>query len=236
MIRIADLLTAFANSLEDHNNEAMLLAEYDDKCLEIVAKACVTAAEVLKKAAQEVDVIEPVEESKLTPDSLNDIAALASSFDKSDDPELQRTASVLDEILLTIAAPKNYIAEKKAEKEKELQVLKDKYLDVKNCHDEQIKKSEIEKAIDNSDMTKEYRVMEAPLSTRHCPDHNGVSISRVSENVYQCPLDKKTYDFANGYSLYDGTKVPAGDISLQTDIMNEVGESVFDTRESRIGK
>lgn len=236
MIRIAELLNALASSLEDHNNEVILLAEYDDKCLDIVAKACVSAANCLKKAAVEVDAIEPQEESKLTESSLNDIAALSASFDQSGDPELQRTASVLDELLLTIAAPKGYVAEKKAEKEKQLQSIKDKYLDVKNNHDQQIKKSEIEKAIDDSDMTKEYRVLEAPLSTRHCPDHNGVSINRVSENVYQCPLDKKSYDFINGYSLYDGTKVPGTDVALQSDFTREIGESIFDSRESRMSK
>lgn len=58
-MRVAKLLTAIANWLESPQNEALLLAEYDDECLEKVAEACAGAALVLRAGAFEADQIEP---------------------------------------------------------------------------------------------------------------------------------------------------------------------------------
>jgi hypothetical protein len=57
-MRTAELLNAMAAWLESSNNEAMLLAEADEKCMQVVAESCVLAAALLKKAADEVDILE----------------------------------------------------------------------------------------------------------------------------------------------------------------------------------
>src|SRR5574338_667859 len=102
-MRTAELLNAMAAWLESPNNEAILLAEADDKCMQVVAESCVLAAALLKKAADEVDVLEPPSESAINAQSIEETAALAQALDESGDPQLQRVASVLDELLLTIA-------------------------------------------------------------------------------------------------------------------------------------
>lgn len=60
------------------------------------------------------------------------------------------------------------------------------------------------------------QLRDCALSTRYCPDHRGVQASRVSEHVYQCPIDGKTYDYEFGYVNYDGQIVPGGSVAAQT--------------------
>jgi hypothetical protein len=233
-MRIAEMLQAIANWLESPNNEAILLAEYDDACLQVVAESCVEAASALRKAADKVETIEPAEESKLTPEAIEDLATLATAFDESGDPELQKQASVIDELLLTIAAPPGLIADKKAAEEKKIDDLKRKYEEPRKSLEELNKIVESEKAIANSNMTKDYRVLEAPLNTRYCPDHAGVQIARIGEQLWQCELDKKTYNFATGFELANGSKVPGGDVSNQSQVNENLSQNVFDTREGRL--
>ena len=126
-MRIAELLLSIASWLESPNNEAILLAEYDENCLEVVAGSCVEAANALKKAAATVENIEPAEESKITPDSIESLAELASALDGTNDPELQKQASVIDELLLTIASPPNAVSDKLAATNDRLEELKKKY-------------------------------------------------------------------------------------------------------------
>ena len=113
-MRIAEMLTTIAAWLESPNNEAMLLAEADEHCMQVVAESCVLAAELLKRAADEVDAVEPPAESVITPQAIEETAALAAALDSTNDPQLKKMASVLDELLLTIAAPPGAVAEKKA--------------------------------------------------------------------------------------------------------------------------
>lgn len=62
-----------------------------------------------------------------------------------------------------------------------------------------------------------------PLSTRYCPDHVGVQAFRVNEHTYQCPIDGRVYDYANGYTDYSGQKVPGGNIANQTPVSEPFG-------------
>jgi hypothetical protein len=234
-MRISELLTSIASWLESPNNEALLLAEYDEQCLKVVAESCVVAASALKKAAQEVDCIEPPEDSTITPESIEGIAALAAALDASGDPELIKQASVLDELLLTIAAPPNALNDKKAAEEKKIDDIKKKYHSANEELDKTNKIADSIKAIDKSNMTKDYRVLEAPLSTRYCPDHSGVQISRIGEHHWQCELDKKTYNFETGFELNNGSRVPGGDVANQTQGISEETNAIFDTREGRLG-
>lgn len=234
-MRISELLNAMASWLESPNNEALLLAEADEKCMQVVAESCVLAAALLKKAADEVDVIEPPAASSITPESIEETAALAQALDESGDPQLKRVANVLDELLLTIAAPPNAYAERKDLVDSRADEIRKKYEDPrKELHKvNHIERSE--KAIEGSGFTKEYKILEAPLSSRYCPDHPGAQIARVGEHVWQCELDKKTYNFETGFELANGSKVPGGDVSQQTSGLETPFHAIFDTREGRLG-
>jgi hypothetical protein len=234
-MRTAELLNAMAAWLESPNNEAMLLAEADDKCMQVVAESCVLAAELLRKAADEVDVLEPATESVITPESIAETAALATALDQSGDPQLQKMASVLDELLLTIAAPPGALADKRAADYKRVEELRKKYQGNREKLNEYNKIADSEKAIEKSNFTKDYKILEAPLSTRYCPDHPGAQIARVGEHVYQCELDKKTYNFETGFELNNGSKVPGGDVAQQTQGLDIPFHAIFDTREGRLG-
>src|ERR1041385_1464544 len=102
-MRIAEMLQAIASWLESPNNEALLLSEYHEESMNIVANNCILAAALLKNAAEQVSEIEPPVESNITNDSIENTAALAAALDASGDPELMKQASVLDELLLSIA-------------------------------------------------------------------------------------------------------------------------------------
>ena len=232
-MRTAELLNAMAAWLASPNNEAMLLAEADEKCMQVVAESCVLAAELLRKAADEVDVLEPPTESLITPESIAETAALATALDESGDPQLQKMASVLDELLLTVAAPP--VAERRAAANDRAEELRKKYQGTREQLREYNKIADVEKAIDKSNMTKDYRILESPLSTRYCPDHPGAQIARVGEHVYQCELDKKTYNFETGFELNNGSKVPGGDVAQQTQGLDIPFHAIFDTREGRLG-
>ena len=234
-MRTAELLNAMAAWLESPNNEAMLLAEADAKCMQVVAESCVLAAALLKKAADEVDTLEPPTESVITPQSIEETAALAQALDESNDPQLKRVASVLDELLLTIAAPPNAYAERKDLVDSRADEIKKKYEDPRKELHKVNHIGRSEKAIESSGFTKEYKILEAPLSSRYCPDHPGAQIARVGEHMWQCELDKKTYNFETGFELANGSKVPGGDVSQQTDGLDTPFHAIFDTREGRLG-
>jgi hypothetical protein len=234
-MRTADMLHAIASWLESPNNEALLLAEQDGKCMKIVAESCVLAAALLKNAAAEVDTLEPPEPSKITPEAVEEIASLAAVFDASGDPQLKKQAGVLDELLLSIAAPPNAFNNRKDAVEARMETLVKKYQDPRKDLYDTNKLAEVEKGIQNSGMTKEYRVLEAALSTRTCPDHPGAQIARVGEHTWQCDLDKKIYNYDTGFTLANGAKVPGGDVANQTQHLSEPAHAIFDSREGRLG-
>lgn len=74
---------------------------------------------------------------------------------------------------------------------------------------------------------------EGSLSTRYCPDHRGVQAIRVGENIYQCPIDGKIYDYQSGYVNYEGQKVPGGSVAAQTPQTSNYGGipmRIYDSR------
>jgi hypothetical protein len=234
-MRIAEMLNAMAAWLESPTNEALLLAEEHEECMKVVAESCVLAAALLKQAAEEVETIEPPEPSRITEESIGEIAALAAALDSSGDPKLQKQASVLDELLLTIAAPPSALADKKAADDYRIEELRKKYEGPRKELHALDKVSDSIKAIDKSGLTKEYKILEAPLSSRYCPDHPGAQIARIGEHFWQCELDKKTYNFETGFDLQNGDHVPGGDVAQQTQGLSTPFHAIFDTREGRLG-
>jgi len=233
-MRISEMLTAIASWLENPDNEAILLSEYDDASMEITTKACIEAAAALRKGAHQVEAAEPHQDSSLTPESIEEIAEIANAFDQSEDSNLKRTASVLDEILLTIGSNPSALKNMKIAEEERIDALKKKYEELKKEPEAQ-KIADAAKAIQSSPYHEKSRIMEHPLSTRYCPDHAGVPVIRVGDALWQCSLDKKIYDYANGYTDLKGNKIPGGDVGNQGGVDMSDAHSAFDTREGRLG-
>lgn len=241
---IDELKKCAANLHSDH--PAMIAAEKtgNDIVLGIVSEALTVASTALNDA---VDVLNGVtsewDDEEFTEETLGEIAALASKFDSSGNSLLMKQASVLDQILLTIAAPKGAKEEFLKTQDAEIEKLRAKFREesLHSCYskakeesDKDIKVAEMAKAIDKG--VKEYRPMEAPLSTRTCPDHPGAQVMRIADSVYQCDLDKQIYNYQSGFTTMRGNQVPGGDVSGQTQSANdrEVARTIFDTRESRL--
>lgn len=233
-MKISEVLTAIATWLESSENEAVIAATDDDDCLATVATYCIEAADILKQAAVEVQLIEPKEPSILNEEGIDSLGSLADALESSGDPELIKQAALIDELLITISAPKNSVTNKKSAEEKKIKELADKFQNVNKELAELNSTSDIAKDIEP--VIKNYKNLEAPLSTRYCPDHPGVNLYKEEDNVWVCELDKKKYDFASGFNLMDGSKVSGGDVSNQTEYHTSSNFTQFDTRESRQNK
>lgn len=82
-------------------------------------------------------------------------------------------------------------------------------------------------------------VGELALSTRYCPDHNGVQAIRISERTYQCPIDGKVYNYETGFTNYKGQKIPGGNVSAQTQTTSDYGGIpmvIYDNRHSVLNR
>jgi hypothetical protein len=231
-MKLSEKLLIVASWLEDSENDLLVNAEFDDNCLSVVASALVKAADALKDGAEEVSKVEP---NGLSSEQLDEIAAVAEAFDESEDDLLRKQASVLDEILLTLAAPRGSSSAYRRMEDDRIEQLKKKYKDVKPYQDELNKVSDSIKAIESSPYYKQYRPLEAPLSSRYCPDHPGALIARVGEHTWQCVLDKKVYNYDSGFKTLQGNTVPGGTVEEQTPTHMEESHTVFDTRESKLG-
>jgi hypothetical protein len=53
------------------------------------------------------------------------------------------------------------------------------------------------------------------VQTRHCPDHPGTQVARIGPKSYQCPIDNKVYNYAEGFTKENGEQVSGGGVGLQ---------------------
>lgn len=236
-MKLSDKILVIANWLENSNNELLQQADKDEKCLDIVACAFINASTSLRKAAGEIEDIQPEEPvSQITPEALEEMAAVAEAFDASGDELLMKQASVLDEILLNFSAPKDWVFSYKKAEDDKLEELKKKYKEVREHQRETDKVAEAEKAIKAAPMAKQYRPLQHELQTRTCPDHAGAQMARIGENRFQCSLDHKIYDYKEGYTMLSGDKVPPGAVENQSQVIQNTGSGqIFDSRPERMG-
>jgi len=202
-MRIAEMLKTIATWLSDPNNEALLLAEENEECLKVTAEGCLKAAGELYKAAEMVDALEPKAPSKLDSEALDHISEIATAFDQSGDDALKKSASVLDELLLTIAADPNVLKNSKSREEYRLEELKRKYDQNRKDLAEGNKIAESEKAIEKSKMTEPIKseVGAGILSARTCVKHPGAQLQRIGEHTWQCDLDKEILEWPDNVAL-----------------------------------
>ena len=226
-MKTSEFLITLANWLENNDNPALILSENNIEELAVAAAALVEAGMILKNASKDLEQLEVEKEKNIITAQIEELSLLAEALYEDGDSELVKQAEMIDDLLFTFA--KADISDKEYS-EARLEELRKKYEETKNIQNKVNKVSENTKKIEQSPYYKEYRLHEAPLKTRYCPDHAGVSLARVADETYQCPLDHRTYDFSKGYEKLNGEKVPGGDVSYQTKTYTQIGTSVFDNR------
>lgn len=223
MIELYNKLEKLASSLNEEN-ELLILAEDNQEATDVIANMIIKVQAAVNEAKEKV---KPSDD--LSIDDLKVIAEFASELDSDESPEMQKIASVLDQILLTLAVPEGAEEAKKQAEAKNIEKIKSEIKDKYNVH-----KANTALAKEIANTIKKYKPMEHPLSTRTCPDHPGIGIARVAEDTYQCSLDKKVYNYKEGFTLYSGSKVPGTDAANQTHMLDNYIDNVsFATREKR---
>lgn len=237
-------LRVLARKLEKSSDDLLVSAsKKNPEVFQKVATAIAAASTLLEGVADDMDNHASFE---ITPQQLDEIAALASAFDESEDLLLKKQASVLDELLLSIAAPKNAVAAARKVTEDEINRLRTERRKTtgEECYEEPRKRlSTMEnaqaqaKAVEQQ--VKRYVPMEAPLQTRYPPDRPGGQMTRITDHVYQDVVTGIIYDYKAGYKTQKGNEVPGGSVENQTHDLGDVrdqGMSLFETRESLMGR
>ena len=237
-------LRVLARKLEKSSDDLLVSAsKKNPDVFQKVATAIVAASTLLEGVADDMDNHASFE---ITPQQLDEIAALASAFDESGDPLLKKQASVLDELLLSIAAPKNAVAAARKVTEDEINRLRaerrkttgEEYYDEPRKRLSTMESAQAQaKAVEQQ--VKRYVPMEAPLQTRYPPDRPGGQMTRITDHVYQDIVTGIIYDYKAGYKTQKGNEVPGGSVENQTHDLGDIrdqGMSLFETRESLMGR
>jgi len=249
MSELKNILTRVADVLLQENSELTVWAEENgnDELLSyatlVQAKAAKAIQEVIKLADVKMNFDLAVEADSVHPKDIEELAEVAAQFDASDDPFLQKQAAVIDQLLINFAQ-KGLRSMAESDDDKELAKLRAEYRakasekcykGPKEIHEKDIRAAEAIKAI--KDQIKEYRPMETALSTRYCPDHPGNQVRRIADYTYQCGLDKKIYNYQEGFTTEKGNKVPGSAVSRQTQHLGgrALEEMHFATRQARLG-
>lgn len=240
---VKEKLNQCANKIDFSSNHPALLAAEETKSdlvLKVVATALAEADTAIQSALDSLDTLTEKSASFLTEEDIDDLADLLASYDDSEDPSLKKKANVLEQLLINFAQKGELERAKQAQQE-ELERLREKYKNVghelsyeqEKEREEQIK-SDAAKAI--KDQLERTRPLEAPLNTRYCPDHNGTSVVRIGEGIVQCPLDKKIYNYREGYTTVEGDQVPGGTVSRQTQNLGDrrLEQTNFSTRDGKL--
>jgi len=229
-----DLLKSTAAWLESPNNEVFGLLEFDENSLAIAARASIIAAEVIKKAAIDIQLVSGVKDtnkySKDMIDAMSDLAALANEFDISGDDNLVKKAGVLDEILVTMASGVEAQKEFQNKFDKKIAEIKEKSKRIKE--DEKAKSgvkltATESKGDQKKNDRRECRPLEESLSTRYCRKCTGL-LARLREDLWYCVDCSQQVNFKEGYTTAKGNKVPGSSVENQTaDLANPTIDVMF---------
>ncbi len=157
----------------------------------------------------------------------------------------QKLARVADELDKTGARKEADLIDDFLEKhaKKDLETEQDKCYDSKHHHSllvrEPKKKQERANEGGEEHSVKTYKQTNTKsLSTRYCPDHIGVTLARVGDSSYQCPLDGQVYNWEIGWKDQDGVQHPGGSVAAQTPDSTgyEAPHRLFDSRDSVINR
>jgi hypothetical protein len=220
--------------------DEILEKNQDSPRFQQLVEAVAATSLALEKRAEEAEE-QPLDFDEV---QLEEIAALAQSFDESEDPFLQKQASVLDELLLTLAAPKNAVAQARKADEDEINALREKYRRSRGeeCYsfpkESLDKQNQVKETAAAVDKVKRFAPLEAPLSTRYAPDYPGNMMTRINDHVYQDPMTGKIYDYKAGYRTNKGNEVPGTAVENQIPDLGTAQQShtMFSTRESMMSR
>lgn len=229
-MQTSDKIRVIAEWLENAENE--IFQETNEQDLERVAEAFVSAASMLQKVASEIQVAE--DDHGFSPETLDEIAAIAEAYDESNDEDLQKQASVFDDLLVSIAAPRDFIFDFDKAREVREDAVKKKYEAIAEEERAHRQTDEALEALSKSEVMKERPMRIYPALSRHCMEHPGEMLARVGDDVYQCPLDGKMFNYMEGFTLVDGTKIPPQSVKFQTPELQDETYQIFDSREDRI--
>lgn len=241
-MNIVDKLRKLSESIEQQAGELIVEADSTEIC-EMIANATAAAATALEKTAMALEVAGHA--TIITPETLDEMAAIAEAFDQSGDPLLKKQASVLDEILLTIGAPKEELRRIKDANEEELDKLRakyrtqtreDLYTKARDSLNEQNLVEKTRKAVETQ--VKPRRPLQESLSTRYPPDMPGGHLTRIGDGVYQCVTTGKIYDYKNGYTTSKGNQIPGTCVERQTTDLGDdrAIQTVFNTRQTAMSR
>lgn len=235
-MRLSEQLSIVGEWLDNTENETLMQAEEgsSEVCLDVVARALVQAGTILKQAAEEIAAIEPSLETVITPEKLDEMAALATEFESSGDEMLIRQANLLDDILLTLGDSSGALMQAKKAESDRIEILKKRYRETYESQKEVDGIKEAEKAIAKAPIMKEYH-RDHTLSARHCIEHPGVSLMKEGEN-WKCPLDGKSFNWEEGFKLENGNKVPPGSVQGQSQLGQDQSFTPFNSEDSRTGR
>lgn len=197
-----------------------------------------------KHEALEKDLDQPNADLKVE-DVLDKLSKIA---DKLDAAGAGEQADMIDEFLLKHAAKKSKQKDSAPESMVDWQDEEDteqsKRYDSKHHHSMQIREPKTDKErlnlegySDNHHVHSYQNVKEA-ASTRYCPEHIGITMGRVGESTFQCPLDGKMYNWEVGFTDYDGKFHSGGSVSSQTTDSSgvDVSHRIFDSRDNILNR
>ena len=107
--------------------------------------------------------------------------------------------------------------------------------DSKAHHDQQVRKQTPRNEVKEHHVAPYQETKSHALSTRYCPNHIGVSLSRICEGLFQCSIDGEIFNWETGWNE-NGKAVPGGSVSSQTPNSSEysVPNRIFDSREKAL--
>jgi hypothetical protein len=241
--KVAQALKDNTFTKEIHNHPAMIEADNtgNEDVIKTVATALAVAEQLFEHAISNINKVAERYDGQIEESDIDEIAALAEEFDQSGDEFLQKQASVLDQLLVNFSQISGSQAKKAEEdnidkirakyrEQSSEEVYKDTALEL----DKDLKSADVAKAV--KEQVKEYRPLEAPLSTRTCPDHPGAQMSRMGDGIYQCSMDNKIYNYNEGFKTMKGNEVPGTSVAGQTQGLGEraIEQTSFSTREENL--
>ena len=208
--------------------------------------------EVMKEIEQLMGTKEAPEEPKLSPEE-SDVLKLMSSeenltkvfadlcslSDELDQAGLAKEANLIDEFLEKSASKLKkqagpVLPDVMKWKEEDKKTDRSKRYDAEYHNSLQVREPKPTKEKEEHHVHTYQPSKVMSLNTRYCPYHIGVSLGRVGEATYQCPLDGDVYNFELGFKDYQGNEYSGGSISQQTpnSTQYEIPSRIFDSREN----
>jgi len=214
-MQLRDVFDSFLSSPSEwHDRLAELIGGYRD------------SKRLPEKMESEEDVSKHREELEgMTPEEIGEtvLASNNSVFEKlANIADRLDVLGAVDEAELIDGFIKRYAEEDSDYQGEDMSSEQSKRYDSKYHHSLQIREPKTkQERVDREGREKHHvhtmqSVEATALSTRYCPEHVGVPVSRVGESTYQCSLDGAIFNYETGWTDHDGNEHPGGSLAAQT--------------------